>query len=308
MSETVTLPPIDGTQRPSDLQHSGSQALNLANVISFCFPTRTLEGDSPLGRLEVLARFGPLDAQGNLRSGRCGDHVLTAGEVKQMAYDLHARRWQKKLKRDFVDDLVLCTLGIDPKSRNCAYGPKDVQALLSEMVKGDDPSGFEKSTFEFAHFQQTVLTYVKSRFRKAFNAVNYGRPLAARMDNPVKEAEERRALKIISGKETPDEVLKQMTCVLLSNVVSPGRNRIDMKSTLLALGSEVESGSAGPDSSRVSPRPPPDSPQNRERLLRSMRKKELKAKKEPILCGSKQLTASITRRVSFSKEATAAVK
>lgn len=304
MPENVILPAIDPTRKVSEEQHGDVQVLNLDKVLSFCFPTRTLEGESPLGRLEVLARFGPLDSDGQLRSGYRGDHVLTAGEVKQMTYDLHARRWQKKLKRDFVDDLVLCTLGVDPTSKRSAYSPKDVRAILSDVTKDDDHSAIELS-----QLQDAVLTYVKSRFRNAYNSVIHGRPLVARMDNPVKEMEHALALRKKQGRDlVVEESLKQQKCLLLGDVVNPGRNPIDIESTLQALGTEANSPKSArsrdsPRMKELSPRPPPESPENRERKLRAMRRKEMKANKDQsILWGSKQLTGSISK-VGFSKEA-----
>lgn len=294
---TTVLPPIDG----QPVSEPNPEPLTVDKVLSFCFPERTLEGDSPLGRLELLARFGPLDANGQLRGGRGGGHVLTAGEVRQMAYDLHARRWSRKLKRDFVDDLVPYTLGIDPRKGRSVYGHEDVRALLHSVAQ-DSSSG----NIDLARFQDIVLKDVQRRFRLAFQAASVGKPLNLKLNDPVKELAQAQAQALAKGKETkePDEPPQHTIRVSSLPVSAQASNKLKSKLRCLAAPSlELEKPTP---KLMIPPAEPPRSDDNRaespvrDKAIRALRRKELRGMGDLTMWGSQQLSGSISRSLRKS--------
>lgn len=306
MAATV-LPPIDG-QPVSD---TNLEPLTVEKVLSFCFPDRTLEGDSPLGRLELLARFGPLDAHGQLRGGRGGGHVLTAGEVRQMAYDLHAQRWKRKLKRDFVDDLVPYTLGVNPKKGRSVYGHEDVRALLHAV-----PQDGNDGTIDLARFQDIVLKDVQRRFRLAFQAASVGKPLNMKLNDPIKELAQAQALARTKEAKEPEPDGPPQHTILVSALPTSAQDPNKLKSKLRGLAipcAEQERPPERPLIPKVEPPPSHDtrdaSP-SRDKAIRALRKKELRGKLGDLtMWGHGQLSGSISRSlrksVRFADESSA---
>merc|ERR1719253_1992399 len=85
-------------------------------VLAWCFP-KAFGEESQLGKLpaaallDLLANFGPLDAEGRLVGGRVGRdgkcRAMTAQEITQMASDLYLERLRQQLPtRPYLDDLL----------------------------------------------------------------------------------------------------------------------------------------------------------------------------------------------------------
>lgn len=83
---SATLPGVAGaTPRgdggsPSDKPITG---VTMQSIMKFLFPP-TLEHPESTGRLELFARYGPVDEDGKLRGGIQGGHAHTDGEIRTM--------------------------------------------------------------------------------------------------------------------------------------------------------------------------------------------------------------------------------
>lgn len=175
---------VDHAPVPDGDSRDRGPQISMEQVLAFCFPERGALTDSCLGRVDVLAKFGPLDSEGRLRGGSFGSHQLQIGEVKQMALDIHARRWSQLLKREYVDDVVPHTLGIDVKTGRSVFGREDLRQILLRSVDRRRRSD-DNPMLEFRRLQAVVLGNVDARFQAALSRIKLGRSLSPRLGRTV---------------------------------------------------------------------------------------------------------------------------
>lgn len=179
----MAVPPLSSAAAAASLP-----PMTVDDVLGFCFPKGrdTGVGESPIGRLEVLARFGPLDGDGRIRGGRKGQHRLEDREVRQMAQELHTRMWQRSLGRDNVEDLVWVTLGLEGPETKSLHRPEDLRFILRSAIDDNDQDAFEaeaevdgggRCRIDFARMQKAVFADLKSRLKIVKGCTRKGKPL-----------------------------------------------------------------------------------------------------------------------------------
>lgn len=87
MKDTIELP----SESHADGRIADKRAgkVDIEQLLTFIFP-RSLQHPLSTGRLYAFGMYGPLDENGNLRAGHCGQRVVSAWEIDAMC--LHFER------------------------------------------------------------------------------------------------------------------------------------------------------------------------------------------------------------------------
>jgi hypothetical protein len=118
-------------------------------LMRFLFPAN-LEHPESTGRMDVFAWYGPVDDEGNLRSGPQGKHVMTNLEVRQMIAEINREQLYSLIARprETVETVVNELL---PKSLAHHYTEAEVEKLFSGISQTQDGRA------KFAELQKVVM-------------------------------------------------------------------------------------------------------------------------------------------------------
>lgn len=126
----------------------------------FLFPT-SLEHPESTGRLELFARYGPVDEAGKLRGGISGSHIHTDLEIRQMIH--HETREMLftlfKKPRETVEVIVDSLM---PAAMVYNYTWQEVKHLLRPCFQEMGSNG---GKLHFAHLQKIVLQNQRARLQ-----------------------------------------------------------------------------------------------------------------------------------------------
>lgn len=155
-------------------------AMSLDQVLRWC-----LRGTSPIGRLDVLSKFGPL-RDGKIIGGphNC-EHAMTEAEIGQMVWSEHRNDWKRLCpERENVDDILPLTLGVSAEGKSKSksmYTFAELRKFLNTMVaEEEDPdkrpriSNFITDPLDFEKFQKVMRQHRRRRFRAAHVIVQHG--------------------------------------------------------------------------------------------------------------------------------------
>jgi len=147
----ATLRSEGQSQKPSS-----GDGLTMPQLMLFVFPS-SLEHPESTGRLELFARYGPVDQAGNLRGGISGSHVHSNLEIRNMIH--HETREMLfalfKKPRETVEVIVD---GLMPAAMAYNYTLPEVKQLLK-------PCFGENGKLKFNQAQQIILDTQKARLQ-----------------------------------------------------------------------------------------------------------------------------------------------
>lgn len=123
----------------------------------FLFPNN-LEHPESTGRLELFARYGPVDSEGRLRGGISGAHVHTDLEIRQMiAHETRERLFKLFNKPRATVEIIVDALM--PKALDHNYTWAEVKKMLK--VVEPDSTG----RLDFSQMQRIILDSQQQRLR-----------------------------------------------------------------------------------------------------------------------------------------------
>lgn len=156
------LPPISARSNASVRSHAIATpreriGVAMPTLMLFVFPP-TQEHPEALGRLELFARYGPTDENGQLRGGISGSHEHTDSEIRGMIMTCTQEALYKVLKRprnevEVIVDAVL------PLSSQENIGRAEIRKLLANVPR--DANG----RMDFTVLQDTVLANQRHRLQ-----------------------------------------------------------------------------------------------------------------------------------------------
>jgi len=118
-------------------------------LMNFLFP-KNLEHPESTGRMDVFAWYGPVDDEGNLRSGPQGKHIMSNLEIRQMIVEINREQLYALLARErsTVETVVNELL---PRAVGHHYTEKEVEMLFSSISQSMEGRA------KFADLQQVIL-------------------------------------------------------------------------------------------------------------------------------------------------------
>lgn len=155
-----------------------STTVSWSSLRNFLFP-QTLENPNSCGRLELFARFGPADEEGQLRGGPGGSHVHTNFEIDEMV----RHECREALFRQISKPRSDCEAIVDsllPFAMACRYTEGEVQKLLRKVPQDD------VGRMDFFALQRTVLESQRKRLQVILKRVEGGKPIAPPKERPQK--------------------------------------------------------------------------------------------------------------------------
>jgi len=132
----------------------------MTSLMKFLFPAH-LEHPESTGRLELFAKYGPVDEQGRLHGGILGAHVHTDLEIKNMIWNNTREALYKAYNkpREIVEVLVDVMLPIAiGKETNITKG--EVRKILRNVSTEPD-----SDRMRFSDMQSTVFAWQKERLQ-----------------------------------------------------------------------------------------------------------------------------------------------
>lgn len=146
---------LEGSAPPEPTRGGSTVAWNELN--QFLYPPHQEHPES-IGRLEIFARYGPLDSWGQLRGSVGGSHVHTDNEIKLMI----AHETREMLFALFNKPRVIAEVIVDPLLP-VALGQrmtwKEVRKLLAKVPTDSD------GRFNFAAAQNVILENQRRRLQ-----------------------------------------------------------------------------------------------------------------------------------------------
>lgn len=134
-----------------------SKSVRWTQLENFLFPSN-LEHPESTGRLELFARYGPLDDAGRLHGGRGGKHVHTDGEIRLMIKnELREALFSVISKPRNVAELIVEQLLPIAISHN--YTMSEIKQLLAGVVLESD------GQMNFAELQEVILENQQHRLK-----------------------------------------------------------------------------------------------------------------------------------------------
>lgn len=149
----------------------------MQSLMRFLYPT-SLENPDSTGRLELFARFGPTDEEGQLRGGPNGAHVHTNLELAQMAS--HACREALfacfvPKPRSSVEAIVDALHKVAMAQR---YSKQEVRQILRDVAIDQD------GRMNFTAMQDVILATQQQRLQALHKRAQAGLPVAAPKEAP----------------------------------------------------------------------------------------------------------------------------
>lgn len=189
----------------------------IKDVIQWCF-----KGESPIGRLDVLSRFGPL-VDGQLRAGFYKwESAMSETAICEMVRNEHTTHWKKLMPtREYFEDIVPLTLGVH-KGKSL-YTKQDlldiVQRAADEDATGDD------APLEFANLQKVVANHRRRRFRSAHSMIQQGGLLGGSPEVFIKKVQDQAKLpkpkELTMAEKIDREVAKNGGQVMMHRKTAP---------------------------------------------------------------------------------------
>lgn len=149
----------------------------MESLLRFLLPARLKNADST-GRLEVFARFGPTDDEGNLRGGPSGAHIHSDAELAQMASH-HCREaifecFAPK-PRSSVEAMVEMLHKVAMTQR---YTEQEVRQILRGVAVDQD------GRLDFSAMQDAIFASQRARLMALVKRVEGGKPVAPPKERP----------------------------------------------------------------------------------------------------------------------------
>eukprot|EP00928_Gymnodinium_smaydae_P046269 TRINITY_DN30821_c0_g1_i1.p1 TRINITY_DN30821_c0_g1~~TRINITY_DN30821_c0_g1_i1.p1 ORF type:complete len:311 (-),score=79.77 TRINITY_DN30821_c0_g1_i1:69-1001(-) len=126
-------------------------------LMRFLFP-ETLEQPQSTGRLELFARYGPVDDDGHLRGGIRGGHVISDMEIRLMVQNntreaLFAQFTKPRSTVEVIVDILM------PHAMAHQYTASEVRRMLRDVPVDED------GRLDFAFAQRVILESQRARLR-----------------------------------------------------------------------------------------------------------------------------------------------
>eukprot|EP00919_Chromeraceae_sp_WS-2016_P065209 GHVR01154347.1.p1 GENE.GHVR01154347.1~~GHVR01154347.1.p1 ORF type:complete len:257 (-),score=53.57 GHVR01154347.1:222-992(-) len=173
--------------------------LDLEILFKFLFPP-TLEHPESTGRLDLFARYGPLDFNGQLRAGAQGFHVVCNHEIKGMVKELYREELFRLLARP-RETVAVVMESLLKKALKHVYSREELRLMFANTPQ--DSQG--KMTF--ADIQKVIL----SDFGRRMDTLIQGGTLSPSIIRPLpyqsKQAEILSSLQKKKKLEPPEEFL-----------------------------------------------------------------------------------------------------
>jgi len=161
LDATVKGDEAAGSGRALLTSRQSQDGVSPTQMMLFIFPG-SLEHPESTGRLELFARYGPVDDEGKLRGGIAGSHVHTDLEIRQMIR--HETREMLfsmfKKPRETVEVIVD---GLMPAAMEYNYTWNEVKQLLKACFQ--ESIEREDGKLSFRHMQQIILQSQKTRLQ-----------------------------------------------------------------------------------------------------------------------------------------------
>eukprot|EP00931_Biecheleriopsis_adriatica_P093616 TRINITY_DN67340_c0_g1_i1.p1 TRINITY_DN67340_c0_g1~~TRINITY_DN67340_c0_g1_i1.p1 ORF type:complete len:373 (+),score=80.09 TRINITY_DN67340_c0_g1_i1:99-1121(+) len=152
----ATAPPAS-----KDIRSTMSRWVNQAQLMLFVFPS-TLEHPESTGRLELFARYGPVDADGKLRGGIAGSHVHTDLEIRHMIHH-EVREMLFALFKKPRETVEVIVDGLMPVAMAQNYTWAEIKQMLKPCYTEAAKRGDDK--LDFGHMQKIILENQKHRLQ-----------------------------------------------------------------------------------------------------------------------------------------------
>lgn len=134
--------------------------VSATQLMLFVFPA-SLEHPESTGRLELFARYGPVDDEGKLRGGISGSHVHTDLEIRQMIRH-ETREMLFSLFKKPRETVEVIVDGLMPAAMEYNYTWNEVKQLLKSCFQ-EAHNGDGK--LNFRNMQQIILQSQKTRLQ-----------------------------------------------------------------------------------------------------------------------------------------------
>lgn len=154
---------MDATTRavPQTARTSREEGVTQTQLMLFVFPS-SLEHPESTGRLELFARYGPVDNAGRLRGGIAGSHVHTDLEIRQMIRH-ETREMLFSLFKKPRETVEVIVDGLMPAAMEYNYTWNEVKQLLKPCFQAALES--ESGKLIFRDMQKIILQSQTSRLQ-----------------------------------------------------------------------------------------------------------------------------------------------
>jgi len=202
MQGSVSLPNLLPTAAASkhDLVPAPREQLlgvSMVGLLKFLFPTRLANPDS-CGRLEIFAKYGPTDEDGNLRGGQSGAHIHGDTEVANMVkHNCRESLYNMFLPKDrsTVESIVDTLM---PAAMAERYTELEVAHLLRHV--GRYPAGQACSgRMIFTDLQECVKASQTKRLGEMAKRAMSGKPICPPKERPQKVPFQSKSAYILQG-------------------------------------------------------------------------------------------------------------
>lgn len=140
---------------------SREEGVTASQLMLFVFPA-SLEHPESTGRLELFARYGPVDNEGKLRGGIAGSHAHTDLEIRQMIRH-ETREMLFSLFKKPRETVEVIVDGLMPAAMEYNYTWNEVKQLLKSCFQ--EALEREDGKLNFRHMQQIILQSQKTRLQ-----------------------------------------------------------------------------------------------------------------------------------------------
>eukprot|EP00930_Biecheleria_cincta_P022558 TRINITY_DN16468_c0_g2_i1.p1 TRINITY_DN16468_c0_g2~~TRINITY_DN16468_c0_g2_i1.p1 ORF type:complete len:337 (-),score=70.58 TRINITY_DN16468_c0_g2_i1:329-1339(-) len=147
--------------KTTPLPSARQDGVTTTQLMLFVFPS-SLEHPESTGRLELFARYGPVDEDGKLRGGISGSHSHTDLEIRQMIRH-ETREMLFSLFKKPRETVEVIVDGLMPAAMEYNYTWNEVKQLLKPCFQ--DAMNTEDGKLRFRDMQQIILESQKTRLQ-----------------------------------------------------------------------------------------------------------------------------------------------